>query len=171
MAKKAKRKVAKRKPIKRKVVTAVTLPAIGMLKIRVPAGVKPIVVADPAKRIVVVAPSEKLPVTKRKRRWWDVFSLVGVLALALPVLSSPADAQGRHRGWDRGGGWEQPRPDVGRIIGRVIGGAIEATRPRYYPPPQPTYGDEVEYCIQRFRSYNPETGFYRGYDGLLRRCP
>ncbi|MGO4570752.1 BA14K family protein [Microvirga sp. 2TAF3] len=27
------------------------------------------------------------------------------------------------------------------------------------------------YCAQRFRSYNPATGTYTGYDGRQRRCP
>jgi uncharacterized protein YcfJ len=33
------------------------------------------------------------------------------------------------------------------------------------------YSDEVEYCLSRFRSYNPDTGLYRTYDGRLRPCP
>jgi uncharacterized protein YcfJ len=31
--------------------------------------------------------------------------------------------------------------------------------------------DDVEYCLSRFRSYNPDTGYYRTYSGELRRCP
>ncbi len=33
------------------------------------------------------------------------------------------------------------------------------------------YDDSVEYCMSRFRSYNPSTGLYRTYDGRLRPCP
>ena len=35
----------------------------------------------------------------------------------------------------------------------------------------PVTEDAIDYCIRRFRSYNPETGLYRGYDGRLRPCP
>ena len=31
--------------------------------------------------------------------------------------------------------------------------------------------DAVAYCMQRFRSYNPNTGTYTGYDGLQHPCP
>jgi len=33
------------------------------------------------------------------------------------------------------------------------------------------YDDSVAYCMQRFRSYNPATGTYTGYDGLQHPCP
>jgi hypothetical protein len=32
-------------------------------------------------------------------------------------------------------------------------------------------GDSVAYCQQRFRSYDPSTGTYLGYDGLRHPCP
>jgi hypothetical protein len=32
-------------------------------------------------------------------------------------------------------------------------------------------GDAVAYCKQRFRSYNPSTGTYLGYDGQRHPCP
>jgi hypothetical protein len=34
-----------------------------------------------------------------------------------------------------------------------------------------TAGDSVAYCQQRFRSYDPATGTYLGYDGLRHPCP
>ena len=36
--------------------------------------------------------------------------------------------------------------------------------------PNPNPGD-VAYCEQHFRTYNPATGLYRGYDGLYHPCP
>ncbi len=33
------------------------------------------------------------------------------------------------------------------------------------------YDDGVEYCLSRFRSYNPSTGLYRTYSGQYRSCP
>jgi len=35
----------------------------------------------------------------------------------------------------------------------------------------PVYDDAVAYCMQRFRSYNPATGTYTGYDGFQHPCP
>lgn len=32
-------------------------------------------------------------------------------------------------------------------------------------------GGDVAYCEARFRSYNPATGMYLGYDGLHHPCP
>lgn len=32
-------------------------------------------------------------------------------------------------------------------------------------------GGDPTYCERRFRSYNPATGTYLGYDGLRHRCP
>jgi len=69
------------------------------------------------------------------------------------------------------------------IAGALIGGAIiGATQPYgYYPPgyygpvyvaPAPYVGDDaVSYCMQRFRSYDPYSGTYVGYDGLRHPCP
>lgn len=31
--------------------------------------------------------------------------------------------------------------------------------------------DAVAYCMQRFRSYDPSSGTYVGYDGIRRSCP
>ncbi len=94
-----------------------------------------------------------------------------LLAASIIVMSVlPASAQR----WDRRGGWDRHHDrgdDVGRVLGGIIGGVIiGATRPRYYEPP-PVYTDPIAYCIQRFRSYNPKTGYYLGFDGQYRRCP
>lgn len=37
--------------------------------------------------------------------------------------------------------------------------------------PAPSYGDShVDWCLRRFRSYNPRTNQYLGYDGYYHRC-
>ncbi len=62
---------------------------------------------------------------------------------------------------------------TGGVIGGIVGGIISRPHYRNYPPPryyERDY-DPVEWCASRFRSYDPRTGFYRGYDGFLRRCP
>ncbi|MGY8664464.1 BA14K family protein [Bradyrhizobium sp. UFLA05-109] len=77
-----------------------------------------------------------------------------------------------HRGW--GGG-----AFVGGLAaGALIGGALAA--PYYgpgYPPPPPAYyaappaDDAVAYCMQRYRSYDPNSGTFLGNDGRRHPCP
>jgi hypothetical protein len=43
--------------------------------------------------------------------------------------------------------------------------------PAYYAPPPYAVGDPVAYCMQRFRSYDPYSRTYLGYDGLRHPCP
>ncbi len=77
---------------------------------------------------------------------------------------------GRHRHW-RGGFWP----------GFAIGlGSYAYWGPDYYPyyyDDEYYYdsgvapGDAVAYCMRRFRSYNPASGTYLGFDGLQHPCP
>jgi hypothetical protein len=90
-------------------------------------------------------------------------------------------------GYYRGGGGFIP----GAVAGAVIGGAIASQYPygyggyyggpAYYDDqyvddgavavaPAPG-GDDVAYCAQRFRSYDPASGTYLGSDGLRHPCP
>jgi len=92
-------------------------------------------------------------------------------------------------GW-RGGGWRWGLG--GFAAGAIIGSAIAA--PYYYggyypygygpysaydyPPPAPYYGPgpaygggDPGYCAQRYRSYDPATGTFLGYDGQRHPCP
>ena len=48
--------------------------------------------------------------------------------------------------------------------------------PVYYGPPAAVYGapvveDDASYCSQRFKSYDPRSGTYLGYDGIRHPCP
>ena len=107
-----------------------------------------------------------------------------VLATAAPASAAP---WGWHRGWHGGGGWG------GAVAAGVIGGALAAATsplwaPGYYdydpgyaygpgygyavaPAPVIGVGNSVAYCDSRFRSYNPATGMYLGYDGQYHPCP
>jgi hypothetical protein len=58
----------------------------------------------------------------------------------------------------------------GFAIGALIGGLMAA------PPPRPDYydgygGRSVEWCLHHYRSYDPESGTYLGYDGYRHPCP
>jgi hypothetical protein len=57
-------------------------------------------------------------------------------------------------------------------------GAWMAAAPRYcggptevYAAPPPPPGDAVAYCMQRYRSYDPATQTFMGFDGVRRSCP
>ncbi|MGB8607518.1 MAG: BA14K family protein [Bradyrhizobium sp.] len=91
--------------------------------------------------------------------------------------------------WRGGWGWGAPVAG-GLIAGAIIGGALAAPYgPGYYPGPgyyggpgygpppgvayrpPPVEGDGVAYCMQRFKSYDPNSGTYLGYDGNRHPCP
>jgi len=89
--------------------------------------------------------------------------------------------------WRRGWGWA----GVGALgLGLALGAApYYGYGPGYYyGPPAPAYGygpayyggpvyagppggDAVAYCMQTYRSYNPRTGMFLGYDGAYHPCP
>ena len=103
------------------------------------------------------------------------------------VVESPIQTvQHRWRGGYRGGYRGYRGYGSGFATGLIIGGAIGGA-PYYsgYPYPYPygygaysypyTYpyagGGAVAYCAQRFRSYDPMSGTYLGYDGYRHPCP
>jgi BA14K-like protein len=112
-------------------------------------------------------------------------------ASALPVnalaIQNAAPAAVEHVQWRRGWGWGAV--GAGIVAGAIIGGALSAPYygygpgPYYYgdpyyaaPPvvygtPAPVAGDAVAYCMQRYRSYDPRSGTFLGYDGLRHPCP
>lgn len=121
--------------------------------------------------------------------------LMTAAALALATsfatsLATPAAAQGgRGHGWHGGhhhhhGGWGRGwGPGIGFGVGVGIGAGL-ANSYAY----QPGYGgyyvdddpDEVAiednsqsdaYCSQKYRSYDPRSGTYLGYDGQRHPCP
>ena len=120
------------------------------------------------------------------------------IATAMPInpaLNDAAPGQIEtvrwHGGWGRGGwgrggwGWGAGGFAAGALLGSALarpyyGGygyypyypAYPA--PAYYPPPGyagPGDDDAVGYCMQRFRSYDPRSGTYLGFDGARHPCP
>jgi len=63
----------------------------------------------------------------------------------------------------------------GLAAGALIGGAIAAQQAPVYAAPAPVYAapdsGAVEYCMQRYRSYDPQSGTFLGHDGLRHPCP
>jgi hypothetical protein len=115
-----------------------------------------------------------------------------------PGVSGPVTAYsgGPYRGGY--GGWHRHDHDHDRFVpglvaGALVGGAIAADSyayyggPAYYGPgyddqyyddgaavavaPAPVGGDATAYCAQTYRSYDPASGTYLGYDGLRHPCP
>jgi hypothetical protein len=99
--------------------------------------------------------------------------------------SDISEVRYRGRGWGGGAGL-----GLGLAAGALLGGAIAAGAspyyygpgyyyggPAYYPAPGPVVvdpydgGDAVAYCMQRFKSYDPASGTYLGYDGFRHPCP
>lgn len=85
---------------------------------------------------------------------------------------------GYRHGW--GGGWDNGGAAAaagiaGLATGAILGGVLSQPRTVVEEPVYggyPAYGgDAVGYCMQRFRSYDPASGTYLGYDGLRHPCP
>ena len=111
------------------------------------------------------------------------------------VAAAPAIETVQFRRWGggwrgRGRGWWGPGFAAGVIGGAILGsqpwsgydygyygpGPAYSYAPNYPAPYDSGYGaapdgDSVAYCQQRFRSYNPATGTYLGYDGQTHPCP
>ncbi|WP_243369101.1 BA14K family protein [Microvirga solisilvae] len=56
---------------------------------------------------------------------------------------------------------------LGLATGAIIGGAIANSQAQAAP----VYGGNASYCAQRYRSYDPASGTYLGYDGRRHPCP
>jgi hypothetical protein len=101
-----------------------------------------------------------------------------------------------NRGWRQGGDWRHRRQFGGFGVGFATG-ALLGSAPYWgswgpyayddYAYYDDSYDDgygygggagyvaasgaDVQYCMQRFRSYDPSSGTYLGYDGLRHSCP
>ena len=102
-------------------------------------------------------------------------SAAGVAVLTAQLDQPPPTVQVRNNGG---------AVAAGIIDGMILGGIIATQAPYYYgnapygyyPPgaayqPYPMGGDAVAYCMRRFRSYDPSSMTYVGYDGLRHSCP
>jgi hypothetical protein len=100
---------------------------------------------------------------------------VGGLAKAQSIVSEVQyrryDGYRRDRGYNNGAAIGAGI--AGIAAGAMIGGAIaNSQQPTYYEGrPAPVMDDEVSYCMQQFRSYDPRSGTYMGYDGMRHACP
>ncbi len=110
-------------------------------------------------------------------------ALMANVASAMPashalVLKNAVPSAVESVRWRRGWGWG------GFAAGVAIGSGLAAPYYYgygpyypYYPAPYPYYAppygdpDAVGYCAQRYRSYDPRSGTYLGFDGRRHPCP
>jgi len=92
--------------------------------------------------------------------------------------------RGYGRGYRRGGGDSLAAGLIGFGVGAIVGSALTPREVYVAPPPPPArtyyapaaYGptpwspDWYSYCYSRYRSFNPNTGTFIGYDGYERFC-
>jgi hypothetical protein len=120
------------------------------------------------------------------------FAGAAALAVAAILASTPASAArwGGHWGgghWGHWGGWGSGGFGLGLAAGSLLGGAFGHSSSPYYGYGYPAYGysyygypnysygygepRDQAYCISHFRSYDPATETYLGYDGARHFCP
>jgi hypothetical protein len=73
------------------------------------------------------------------------------------------------RGHGGGGGNAAAAGVFGLMAGAIIGSAIQQQHQQQAA--QDAYEDAIDDCAARYRSYNPRTQTYRGYDGRTYSCP
>jgi hypothetical protein len=114
-------------------------------------------------------------------------SPLGLQNTVTPSTETVQYRRGWHGGYYRHGGFVGAGLGLAGagigLAGVIVGEAVVgATHPYGYDPGYayaPGYvavspyvdGSEVGYCQQRFRSYDPASGTYRGFDGLRHSCP
>ena len=119
---------------------------------------------------------------------------VSSLAMAAPVINGSAIRNATPSTVETVRWWWWGAPAAAFVAGGLVGGALAAPYygygpyypgpyypGAYYPGPYypghyaaaPAYsnGGGEGYCAQRFRSYDPSTGTYMGYDGQRHPCP
>jgi hypothetical protein len=97
-----------------------------------------------------------------------------VVASSLMLAAAPAQARWHgHHYWHHGYNGAWGAGIAGFAAGALLGSALAPRRyydydgPYAYEPVPP----DVAYCERRFRSYDPASGTYLGYDGYRHPCP
>ena len=117
---------------------------------------------------------------------WVTHSCIGNRAAGAGAAPYRHQNRGYTHGYGRGYGIGVGAAAL--AAGVIIGGAMQQNQGYYpagaypvYSDQSPTYddagpqvvndGDSTAYCQQTYRSYDPASGTYLGYDGLRHPCP
>jgi hypothetical protein len=94
------------------------------------------------------------------------FKTGGCVAASRWARENAFEAGSRGRGRGRGGGG-----NVGLGIGLGVGALIVVGAIAANAAEQQRQRDAIDYCIQRYRSYDPQSMTYLSSDGYRRQCP
>jgi hypothetical protein len=83
------------------------------------------------------------------------------------IIGSQGQARAGGYYWYNGGCYIQQPGGWVAVAPQYCGAPVQAYGAA--PPPAPV--DEVSYCMQRYRSYDPASGTFMGMDGIRRPCP
>jgi len=107
------------------------------------------------------------------RTWKSVVAAGLIATVGAAALPAAADAGWEHRRHNNGAA--AAAGIFGFAAGAILGSAM--TTPRYYAPPPVYYGPPApwtpawySYCASKYRSFNPNTGYFLGYDGRYHFC-
>jgi hypothetical protein len=164
---------------------AVTVLAAGAASFAAPAGAAPITASSSLRE--AAAPIVETVQWRYRRGWWGPGVAAGVVAGAAIAASQPygynynayddyAYAPGYGStpsyGYSYSPGYSYSSPGTSYSYAP---GTSYSTSPggsyAYSPGYNYSGGDQTAYCRQRFRSYDPASGTYLGYDGQRHPCP
>lgn len=111
------------------------------------------------------------------KTWKNILALALAGSVLLPGIASaePWHEPPHHH---HGGGDAGAAAAAAGIIGLAAGAIIGSTASHHDapPPPPPAHsprpwtGEWYRYCSSKYRSFNPHTGYYHGYDGHQHFC-
>lgn len=99
---------------------------------------------------------------------FGVVATTGAMGVSSAYAQRGRGRGGGGRGGGRGrGGGGNVGLGIGLGVGAlIVGGAIAANAAE-----QQRQRDAIDYCMQRYRSYDPQSMTYLGSDGYRRQCP
>ena len=112
-----------------------------------------------------------------KRTWRSLIAAGLIVAAGAAALPSAANA-----GWNHhNNGAAAAAGFIGLAAGAIIGSTIAKSNPYsygrpyyggtyYYGPPAPWTPAWYNYCSAKYNSFNPNTGYFLGYDGRYHFC-
>lgn len=132
-----------------------------------PVGAAPPVGPASAHNLQAISDSVPVENVQFRRRGVGIGLGVGAAILGGAVIGRALAGPGYYGGRYYGGGYND---------GGYYDGGYAARRSYYAPAPvyaAPAYrgDDTTAYCLSRFRSYDPRSGTYLGYDGYRHPCP